>query len=127
MAERDQPKDRAHNKIPSTRTLSGLARIATNCRACDLWQRGTQTVFGEGEPHTKITFVDEVPGDHEARQGKPLMGPAGRLLDRALTEANIDRSKVYVTNAVKHFSWEPRGKRRIHKRPSAVEVAACRP
>jgi uracil-DNA glycosylase len=92
-----------------------------------LRQRGTQTVFGEGEPHAKITFLDEVPGDQEARQGKSLMGPAGRLLDRALTEANIDRSKIYVTNAVKYFSWQPRGKRLIHKRPSAVEVAACRP
>ena len=92
-----------------------------------MWKRGTQTVFGEGAPHAKIMFVGEQPGDQEDLQGRPFVGPAGKLLDKALADAGIDRQKVYVTNAVKHFSWEPRGKRRIHKKPNAVEIAACRP
>jgi len=92
-----------------------------------LWKRGTQTVFGEGAPHAKIMFVGEQPGDQEDLQGRPFVGPAGKLLDKALADAGIDRQKVYVTNAVKHFSWEPRGKRRIHKKPNAVEISACRP
>jgi len=92
-----------------------------------LWKRGTQTVFGEGAPHAKIMFVGEQPGDQEDLQGLPFVGPAGKLLDKALADAGIDRQKVYVTNAVKHFSWEPRGKRRIHKKPNAVEISACRP
>jgi len=92
-----------------------------------LWKRGTQTVFGEGAPHAKIMFVGEQPGDQEDLQGRPFVGPAGELLDKALADAGIDRQKVYVTNAVKHFSWEPRGKRRIHKKPNAVEISACRP
>jgi uracil-DNA glycosylase len=121
------PEDPAQKKIPSTPTLQGLAKIAKNCKACDLWKRGTQTVFGEGEPDSKVMFVGEVPGDQEDRAGKPFVGPAGNLLNKALAEAGIDRSKVYVTNAVKHFNWEPRGKRRIHKKPSAAEIAACRP
>lgn len=121
------PEDSAQKKIPSTPTLQGLAKIAKNCKACDLWKRGTQTVFGEGEPDSKVMFVGEVPGDQEDRVGKPFVGPAGNLLNKALAEAGIDRSKVYVTNAVKHFNWEPRGKRRIHKKPNAAEIAACRP
>lgn len=92
-----------------------------------MWKRGTQTVFGEGAPHAKIMFVGEQPGDQEDLQGRPFVGPAGKLLDKALADAGIDRQKVYVTNAVKHFSWEPRGKRRIHKKPNAVEISACRP
>jgi len=92
-----------------------------------LWKRGTQTVFGEGAPHAKIMFVGEQPGNQEDLQGRPFVGPAGKLLDKALADAEIDRQKVYVTNAVKHFSWEPRGKRRIHKKPNAVEISACRP
>jgi DNA polymerase len=121
------PEDSAQKKIPSTPTLPGLAKISKNCKACDLWKRGTQTVFGEGEPNSKVMFIGEVPGDQEDRAGKPFVGPAGNLLDKALIEAGIDRSKVYVTNAVKHFNWEPRGKRRIHKKPNAAEIAACRP
>jgi uracil-DNA glycosylase family protein len=120
-------KDPAQKKIPATPTLQGLAMIAGNCKACDLWQRGTQTVFGEGEPDSKVMFVGEVPGDQEDLAGKPFVGPAGNLLDRALVEAGIDRRKAYVTNAVKHFNWEPQGKRRIHKKPNAREIAACRP
>jgi uracil-DNA glycosylase family protein len=120
-------EDPAQGKIPSTPTLEGLAKIAKDCKACDLWQRSTQTVFGEGKPDSKVMLVGEVPGDQEDRAGKPFVGPAGQLLDKALVEAGIDRSKVYVTNAVKHFNWEPRGKRRIHKKPSAAEIAACRP
>lgn len=119
--------DPAQKKILSTPTLQGLAKISQNCRACDLWKRGTQTVFGEGERNAKVMFVGEVPGDQEDLAGKPFVGPAGNLLDKAFAEAGIDRSEIYVTNAVKHFNWEPRGKRRIHKKPSSTEIAACRP
>ncbi len=122
----DSP-DPAQAKIPSTPTLPGLAKIAEKCKACDLWKRSTQTVFGEGAPNSKVMFVGEVPGDQEDRAGKPFVGPAGQLLNKALAEAGIDRSKVYVTNVVKHFNWEPRGKQRIHKKPKASEIAACRP
>src|SRR5580692_13211621 len=107
--------------------LEELGEAAKRCRACDLWKRGTQTVFGEGESNAKVMLVGEQPGNQEDLEGKPFVGPAGKLLDAALEEAGIDRSKVYVTNAVKHFKWEPRGKRRIHKKPNAVEIAACRP
>jgi DNA polymerase len=106
--------------------LNELAEAAKHCKACDLWKRGTQTVFGEGEPSAKVILVGEQPGNQEDLEGKPFVGPAGKLLDTALEEAGIDRGKVYVTNAVKHFKWEPRGKRRIHKRPNAAEIAACR-
>src|ERR1700733_386868 len=101
--------DPAQKEIPGMSTLAGLARISKDCKACDLWERGTQTVFGEGEADSKVMFVGEVPGDQEDRAGKPFVGPAGQFLDRALAEAGIDRSKAYVTNAVKHFNWEPRG------------------
>jgi uracil-DNA glycosylase len=121
------PEDPAQKKIPSTPSLHGLARIAKDCKACDLWKRGTQTVFGEGRPDSTVMFVGEVPGDQEDLAGKPFVGPAGQLLNKALAEAGIDRSKAYVTNAVKHFNWEPRGKRRIHKKPNNAEIAACRP
>jgi DNA polymerase len=97
------------------------------CRACDLWQRATQPVFGEGPEGAKVMLVGEQPGDAEDREGRPFVGPAGRLLDDALEEAGIDRRVVYVTNAVKHFKWEPRGKRRLHSKPNASEVSACRP
>jgi DNA polymerase len=100
---------------------------AAGCRACDLWKLGTQTVFGEGAEHADIMLVGEQPGDKEDLAGRPFVGPAGRVLDDALQQAGIDRSRVYVTNAVKHFKWEPRGKRRLHKRPDAREVSACRP
>jgi DNA polymerase len=113
--------------MPFSKSLSELAREAKNCKNCDLWRNATQTVFGVGTPHSKIMLVGEQPGDQEDLQGKPFVGPAGHLLDTLLVEAGIDRKKVYVTNAVKHFKWEPRGKRRIHKKPSAGEIAACRP
>lgn len=92
-----------------------------------MWKTGTQTVFGEGSRHAKVIFVGEQPGNDEDLAGKPFVGPAGKLLDKALVEAGIERDEVYVTNAVKHFKWEPRGKRRIHKKPNAREIAACRP
>jgi len=129
MAKRvqDNFEDAAQKKIASTATLKGLAKIARECHACDLWKRSTQVVFGEGKADSKIMLIGEVPGDQEDRAGKPFVGPAGQLLDKALAEAGIDRGQVYVTNAVKHFNWEPRGKRRIHKKPRASEIAACRP
>jgi uracil-DNA glycosylase len=108
-------------------SISELQQVSKDCRACDLWKVGTQTVFGEGTREARIIFVGEQPGDKEDLAGKPFVGPAGALLDKALMEAGIDRSKVYVTNAVKHFKWEPRGKKRIHKKPNAMEIAACRP
>jgi DNA polymerase len=107
--------------------LSTLKAEAAECKACDLWKTGTQTVFGEGKSSSTVMFIGEQPGDKEDLQGRPFVGPAGALLDRALEEAGIDRTKVYVTNVVKHFKWEPRGKRRIHKKPNAVEINACRP
>ncbi|HEY2324327.1 MAG TPA: UdgX family uracil-DNA binding protein [Thermoanaerobaculia bacterium] len=109
------------------RTLKSLREEAADCKACDLWRKGTQTVFGEGKQTSTVMFIGEQPGDKEDLSGRPFVGPAGALLDRALEEAGIDRTKVYVTNVVKHFKWEPRGKRRIHKKPNAVEIAACRP
>jgi DNA polymerase len=109
------------------RTLDELRAEAAGCRACDLWKTGTQTVFGEGEPTAEIVFVGEQPGDKEDLAGRPFVGPAGRVLDEALEAAGIDRSLAYVTNAVKHFKWVARGKRRIHQKPNAAELAACRP
>jgi DNA polymerase len=100
---------------------------ARDCRACDLWKTGTQTVFGEGPSRATLMLVGEQPGDQEDLSGHPFVGPAGKLLDKALVDAGIDRSDVYVTNVVKHFKWEPRGKRRIHKKPRVSEIAACRP
>jgi uracil-DNA glycosylase family protein len=113
--------------IPPGASLKQLREISASCRACPLWKNGTQTVFGEGPRAAEVMFVGEQPGNDEDLQGRPFVGPAGKLLDRALEEAGIDRSKIYVTNVVKHFKWEPRGKRRIHKKPSAREIAACRP
>jgi DNA polymerase len=107
--------------------LSAVAEAAKHCRACDLWARATQTVFGEGSPHARMMLVGEQPGDREDREGHPFVGPAGMLLDRALVAAGIDRKTVYVTNVVKHFSWEERGKWRIHKKPRPDQVRACRP
>jgi uracil-DNA glycosylase len=109
-----------------TDRLDSLRREAASCSACPLWKDATQTVFGEGPPGAGIMFVGEQPGDKEDREGRPFVGPAGLLLDRALAEAGIDRSRVYVTNAVKHFKFEPRGKRRLHKRPNASEIKICR-
>ena len=113
--------------IPPRPTLNKLRDAAAECKACDLWKTGTQTVFGEGKQSSLIMFIGEQPGDKEDLSGRPFVGPAGALLDKALDEAGIDRRKVYVTNVVKHFKWEPRGKRRIHKKPNAVEITACRP
>ncbi len=113
--------------LPLTGSIEELAEKAKDCRNCDLWRNATQTVFGEGGARPRIMLIGEQPGNEEDTTGKPFVGPAGRLLDRLLVEAGIDRKKVYVTNAVKHFKWEPRGKRRIHKKPNAREIAACRP
>src|SRR5256885_10530068 len=117
----------AADLIPPRPTLSSLKDAAADCRACDLWKTGTQTVFGEGARRVRVMFVGEQPGNEEDLTGRPFVGPAGRLLDNALVEAGIDRAHTYVTNVVKHFKWEPRGKRRIHKKPNAHEIAACRP
>jgi DNA polymerase len=115
--------------VPRVKTLPSLRLAASGCKGCDLWKTGTQTVFGEGGAHSRVMLIGEQPGDREDLTGKPFVGPAGKLLDDALTEAGIDRKDVYVTNAVKHFSWEPdeRGKRRIHKKPRTSEINACRP
>ena len=113
--------------LPDRLSISTVRAAAKDCRACDLWKQGTQTVFGEGPPEAALMLVGEQPGDQEDLTGHTFVGPAGKLLDRALAEAGIDRSTVYVTNVVKHFKWEPRGKRRIHKKPNAAEIAACRP
>jgi uracil-DNA glycosylase family protein len=115
--------------VPQRRTLKSLREAARTCRGCRLWMVGSQTVFGEGKAPAKIMLVGEQPGDEEDREGHPFVGPAGRLLDEALAEAGIDRTDVYITNAVKHFKWErgEKSKRRIHKKPNAGEIKACRP
>lgn len=113
--------------MPSRTSLTELRSAAVGCRGCDLYKRGTQTVFGEGASRAAVMMVGEQPGDREDLAGHPFVGPAGRVLDKGLEAAGIPRSEVYITNAVKHFKWEPRGKRRIHKKPNAVEIAACRP
>ena len=109
------------------RSVEQLQAAAAACRGCDLWERATQTVFGEGREGSRLMLVGEQPGDQEDLQGRPFVGPAGRLLEKALEEAGIDRSRVYVTNAVKHFRWIQRGKRRLHEKPNAGQVRACRP
>jgi uracil-DNA glycosylase family protein len=113
--------------FPPRLNLSSLRRAAAHCRGCDLYKNATQTVFGEGPRRARIILLGEVPGDEEDKQGKPFVGPAGRLLDDCLDEAGIARDDVYVTNAVKHFRWEPRGKRRLHKKPTSRQIEACRP
>jgi DNA polymerase len=110
-----------------TASLDELRARAESCVACDLYRHATQTVFGEGPPHATLMLMGEQPGDQEDKQGHPFVGPAGGVLDRALDAAEIDRDQVYVTNAVKHFKWEPRGKVRLHKKPTASEIGACRP
>ncbi|MFL6505717.1 MAG: UdgX family uracil-DNA binding protein [Candidatus Udaeobacter sp.] len=112
---------------PDTSSLAAMRQAAAHCTACHLYKRGTQTVFGEGPKRVAMMLVGEQPGDYEDVAGKPFVGPAGKIMDRALEDAGIDRSQVYVTNAVKHFKWEPRGKRRIHQKPNSRESAACRP
>jgi DNA polymerase len=114
------------NRTGTELALADLRRRAAECRACDLWKRATQTVFGAGPSHADVMLVGEQPGDAEDRAGSPFVGPAGRILDEALARAGIDRSGTYVTNVVKHFKWEPRGKRRLHSKPNQVEIAACR-
>ncbi len=113
--------------VPLQPTLPKLREAARGCRACPLWKRGTQTVFGEGKRRARVILIGEQPGDREDRKGRPFVGPAGRLLDECLEEAGVDRAAAYVTNVVKHFKWEPRGKKRIHQKPNAAEIAACRP
>ena len=120
-------KSPANDLIPLRPTLSSLKAAAADCQACDLWKKGTQTVFGDGSRRSNVLFVGEQPGNEEDLTGKPFVGPAGKLFDNALEAAGIDRKQTYVTNVVKHFKWEPRGKRRIHKKPNAIEIAACRP
>jgi uracil-DNA glycosylase len=127
MARRGQPEETAAALMPPRPTLASLRQAAAGCKACALWQRGTQTVFGEGAAHAEVLFVGEQPGNDEDLAGRPFVGPAGRLLDRALEAAGIDRKRTYVTNVVKHFKWEPRGKRRIHAKPNQLEITACRP
>jgi uracil-DNA glycosylase family protein len=113
--------------LPARRTLPALRTAAATCRGCDLWKRGTQTVFGEGTADARVMLIGEQPGHDEDLAGHPFVGPAGRLLNRALVAAGIARADVYVTNVVKHFKWEPRGKRRIHAKPGPSEIAACMP
>ena len=127
-------KESAAPFVPEERKLPVLTAAVQKCKGCDLYKNATQAVFGEidtrdgvAKPKVAIMMIGEQPGDQEDKQGRPFVGPAGKLLDKALEEAEIDRSKVYVTNAVKHFKWEPRGKQRIHKKPSMKEINACRP
>lgn len=124
QAEEEIP---AFDLIPPRPTLTGLKRAASDCHACHLWKTGTQTVFGEGRRTARLLFVGEQPSNDEDLSGRPFVGPAGRLLDQALAEAGIDRDQAYVTNVVKHFKWELRGKRRIHKKPNSEEIGACLP
>jgi uracil-DNA glycosylase len=119
--------DTAAPFVPDRPTLPKLRAAAAGCTACHLYKLGTQTVFGEGSADADVVFVGEQPGDQEDLAGRPFVGPAGRVLDEGLAAAGIDRSQVYVTNAVKHFKWEPRGKRRIHQKPNWAEMTACRP
>ena len=123
MAKSDE---NAYPAIADPRSLRSVAAAAKDCRACDLWSRATQTVFGEGPRTATAVFVGEQPGDKEDLAGHPFVGPAGRVLDEALVEAGMDRKRVFVTNAVKHFKWRANGKRRLHERPNGAEIAACR-
>ena len=127
MPTRKAADSAANDLIPKRPTLTALKNAAAHCKACDLWEKGTQTVFGEGGRRARVMFVGEQPGNEEDLTGKPFVGPAGRLFDNALEDAGIDRKQTYVTNVVKHFKWEPRGKRRIHKKPNSTQIAACRP
>jgi uracil-DNA glycosylase len=127
MAQQSLLDDTAAPLVPARPSLPKLREAAADCKACPLWKTGTQTVFGEGAAKAEVMFVGEQPGDQEDKEGRPFVGPAGKLFDQALEEAGIDRSHVYVTNAVKHFRWTARGKRRIHQKPNWSEIAACRP
>ena len=127
MAKTEKPGKTAAPFVPHSTSLRTLTSAAHECRGCDLYKHATQVVFGAGPKAARVVFVGEQPGDQEDRQGAPFVGPAGALLDKALADAGIPRDEAYVTNAVKHFKWEPRGKRRIHKKPRLSEVKACRP
>src|SRR5436190_1338577 len=127
MISGDKARDNADRPAATAAALAALRQRAAGCRACPLWKRATQTVFGEGSPKVRVMLIGEIPGDDEDLQGRPFVGPAGKLLNQILEEVGIDRRQVYLTNVVKHFKWEPRGKRRLHKKPSAREIAACRP
>jgi DNA polymerase len=127
MAPEQLGLDSAAPFVPDRPTLPKLRAAAAGCTACHLYKLGTQTVFGEGSAKADVVFVGEQPGDQEDLTGRPFVGPAGRVLDEGLAAAGINRSNVYVTNAVKHFKWEPRGKRRIHQKPNWAEMTACRP
>ena len=127
MAHQASFETSAAELIPPRTGLPGLKKAARDCKACPLWKTATQTVFGEGSRDARVLLVGEQPGDREDIEGRPFVGPAGKLLDACLEEAGIDRSKAYVTNVVKHFKWEPRGKKRIHQKPDSSEIAACRP
>lgn len=123
---RDRMAGKAGPALPETSSIAALREEAAGCRRCDLWRHATQTVFGEGPEDARIVFVGEQPGDQEDRAGRPFVGPAGRLLDSVLEEAGIDRRITYVTNGVKHFKFEPRGRKRLHRKPNAGEIRACR-
>jgi DNA polymerase len=127
VKQKEAEEDWQPAPVPDTGSLREVAVAAKACTACPLYKHATQTVFGEGPKKASLMFIGEQPGDYEDLAGKPFVGPAGKLMDRAMEDAGIDRKKVYVTNAVKHFKWEPRGKRRIHKKPNSREIAACRP
>ena len=127
MARAGPPGRSAADFLPLRRTLATLREAAAGCRGCDLWTRGTQTVFGEGAAGARVMLVGEQPGNDEDLAGRPFVGPAGQLLDRALDAAGVARGDAYVTNVVKHFKWQARGKRRIHARPSTIEIGACLP
>jgi len=122
-----QPATSAADFLPEERTLPALREAAAACQGCELYRSATQTVFGEGPQRAEAVLVGEVPGDQEDLEGRPFVGPAGRVLAEVLKEAGLERQQVYVTNAVKHFKWEPRGKRRLHKKPGRREIVACRP
>src|SRR4051794_39574259 len=126
-ARHSETSDTAAAYIPQRHSLSTLREAARSCKGCPLWQRATQTVFGEGASRARVVLVGEQPGNEEDLQGHPFVGPSGRLLDTALEQAGIDRAEAYVTNVVKHFKWEPRGKRRLHQKPNALETRACLP
>lgn len=127
MAKATKPTTSAADFLPARHSYSALAKAAKHCEGCDLYARATQTVFGEGPLEARAIFIGEQPGDEEDLAGHPFVGPSGRYLDKCLVEAGIDRDVVYVTNAVKHFKWTPRGKRRLHSKPNSREMAACRP
>ena len=127
VSKKDNAQTPAEQLIPEQLTIEALREAAAGCKACELWEKGTQTVFGEGGKNPRLMLVGEQPGDREDVEGRPFVGPAGRILDEALDAAGIRRADVYLTNAVKHFRWERRGKRRLHMKPSQVHVRACRP